>query len=158
MAIQHFRAGGFFTDTPADIIELWGAVGTDNNVSHLRRPHLTAGYQVTAGKTLHLVKLVIRGTGAGAGVQYLKMGYADNDVGLDTATARTAPVMAFGLDDTADNGLPFLFLAASSGVAIDPQSADSAFVWKLAIAAKFPFLRMAGTNVPQMIFAWCIEL
>ena len=154
--VQHFRAGGFFTDTIGDILFMWGQIGTEDNVTHLRREFLAAGYQVTAAKTLYLAKLQIAVPGTGSGLPFI-LGYADNDVGLDTATARTAPVMAIGIDDTADNGL----MAVQSGVedVLDAFS-DKGMVIRLAAAAKFPFFRIGGASVtyPVGIYAWCFEL
>lgn len=150
MAFQAFRAGGFVTDNPADILALWGKIATSGNVTHLRQAHTTTGYQVTAGKTLYLVRLYI--TSTITNISSIKLGYADNDVGLDTATARTNGVMALGLDDTAENGLyPNQALPSITPVAVyDLQ-------WKLAAAQKFPFIRALISGGQFTFLAWCVE-
>jgi hypothetical protein len=162
MAVQFFRAGAFGTDVITDFIVLWGKVSVDNNVTHLRKFHATSGYQVTAGKTLHLVKLRYSFDFSSTFSVALKMGYADNDVGLDTATARTNPVMAFGLDDTSKNGITEVVSYGSAGMVVDGlKDADHAFVGPLSVASKFPFARVnsgafASSGIFS-IFAWCIE-
>lgn len=161
---QFFRSGGFGADAITDFIFLWGKVTTTGNVTHLRKHFATAGYQVTAGKTLYLVKFRVFPMAAGDQVNNVKVGYADNDVGLDTTTARTNPVMAFGIDDTNNNGLPTWGSISTYPTGLTTHGDDSfGFIWPIAAASKFPFVRAArqegGSNNPNdSIFAWCIEV
>lgn len=150
MAFQAFRAGGFVSDNPADILTLWGKIATTGNVTHLRQAHTTTGYQVTAGKTLYLVRLATWSNITN--ISAIKLGYADNDVGLDTATARTNGVMALGLDDTAENGYyPNQGLPTTTPMVIDD------LFWKLAAAQKFPFIRAVLSSGSFTFTAWCVE-
>ncbi len=152
MSALVIRSGEIAVDTLTDLIHLYGFVSTDGNVTHLRLPHTTAGYQVTAGKTLYLVRMLVLGTGVNG---WWKMGYADNDVGYNTATARTNPVMAIGTDDTNNNGM--LRPAESLASVGLPQNLQS-LLWKLAIATKYPFLRRVGATPNDTVMCWCVEL
>jgi len=153
---QFFRSGGLASDVLADFINLWGKISAEDNVTHLRKNFTTVGYQVTAGKTLYLVKLVTFINTAGANFGGTKIGYADNDVGLDTTTARTSPVMAFGEDSTDDQGWPTPGFGSSLVNML--RLADHGMVWPIAAATKFPFARIsASSTLPASVFAWCIE-
>jgi hypothetical protein len=152
MSVIVTRAGEVAVDIPTDLIQLYGFIATDGNVSHLRPPHSTTGYQVTAGKSLYIARMKVTGTGASG---WWKFGYADNDVGLNTATARTNGVMALGLDDTGNNGI--LLLEANLATVTNPAPQDN-FFWKLSIAAKYPFLRRVGAAPNQSIMIWAFEL
>ena len=94
---QAFRTGGFATTSPTDIICLRGAVQTSGRVSTLRlaTPY-SAGYAVTVGKTFYICRIIIAPTDGDSTNVGFSFGYADNDVGLDSTTARTNPVPVFG--------------------------------------------------------------
>jgi hypothetical protein len=155
MAIQNFRAGGFVTDTPSNILFFHAQIDTTGNVSHFRKSFTTVGYQVTAGKTLWISKIIITRTLNATVTSSLKIGYADNDVGQNTATARTNAVMAVGSDITGNDGWAFN----------DNHRSDSGF-WELtdpfpaAIGTKYPFLRLvlgAGASVTGFLI-WGFEV
>ena len=152
MSALVIRSGEIAVDTLTDIIQLYGFIATDGNVTHLRLPHTTAGYQVTAGKTLYLVRMLILGTGVNG---WWKLGYADNDVGYNTGTARTNPVMAIGTDDTGNNGM---LRPAESLASVGLTQNLQHLLWKLAIATKYPFLRRVGATPNDTVMLWCVEL
>jgi hypothetical protein len=152
MSLIVTRSGEVAVDTLTDIIPLYGFIATDGNVTHLRLAHTTAGYQVTAGKTLYMVRMIVTGTGVAG---WWKLGYADNDVGYNTATARTNGVMALGIDDTGTNGMHH---PPESIVSIGLPQNIQTFVWKLAIATKYPFLRRVGAAPNDTVMLWCVEL
>lgn len=152
MSIIIGKSGEVAVDSIPDIIQLYGFIATDGNVSHLRPPHSASGYQVTAGKTLYIARMKVTGTGASG---WWKFGYADNDVGLNTSTARTNGVMALGVDDTGLNGI--LLLEANLATVTNPASQDN-FLWKLAAATKYPFVRRVGAAPNQSIMVWAFEL
>ncbi|MDE2099297.1 MAG: hypothetical protein KGL39_18735 [Patescibacteria group bacterium] len=152
MSILVTRSGDIAVDTVTDLIQLYGFIATDGNVSHLRLPFTTSGYQVTAGKTLYLVRMMVLGSGANG---WWKLGYADNDVGYNTATARTNPIMAIGTDDTNNNGM--LRPAESFATVGLPQNLQT-MIWKLAIATKYPFVRRVGATPNDTVMLWCVEL
>lgn len=164
MAVDLFRAGGSAADLVTATFFLWGKVETAGNVTHLRKEGTTVGYQVTSGKTLYMVNMRIQPVEIGTPACQLKMGYADNDVGLDTATARTNPVMAFGLDDTGVNGFPFWGLHSASAGSGNTDlwffgDDPSAFLWPIAASLKFPFARMiSATVVRGGLTVACVEL
>jgi hypothetical protein len=89
-------AGRVFTDLSSNLIILGGGNATDNNVTTARKSDATSGYAVTASKTLEIWagKANVVTTVAGGN---LILGYADNDVGQDSATAQTNPKY-FGSD------------------------------------------------------------
>ena len=107
---------------------------------------------MTAGKTLYMVRMLVLGTGVAG---WWKLGYADNDVGYNTATARTNGVMALGTDDTGTNGMNH---PPESIVSIGLPQNIQTFLWKLSIAAKFPFLRRVGAAPNYTVMIWCVEL
>jgi len=151
---QLYKIGSYGTDDITTIIQLVGFISTDGNVTHLRLPFTTSGYQVTVGKTLYMVRMLIEGTG-NAG--WWKAGYADNDVGYNTATARTNPVMAFGTDDTNNNGrnyVPVSLQAVDTTAGMERAN----HLWKLAASAKFPFFRRVGAVPNDTVMVWCVEL
>lgn len=152
MSILVTRSGDVAVDALTDIIPLFGFISTDGNVTHLRAPHTTVGYQVTAGKALYLVRMIVVGTGVNG---WWKLGYADNDVGYNTVTARTNPIMAMGTDDTGNNGM--LRPADSLASVGLPQNLQT-MVWKLAIATKYPFVRRVGATPNDTVMCWCVEL
>lgn len=152
MAITVARAGDVASELVTDFILLWGFIATDGNVTHLRQPYTTTGYQVTAGKTLYLARAKVYGTGASG---WWKFGYADNDVGLNTATARTNGVMGLGVDDASTNGI--LLLESNLATVTNPAPQDN-LLWKLSIAAKYPFIRRVGATPNQTIVVWAFEL
>ena len=142
MATKLFKCGDLVTDVLADVIYLWGKMSADNNVTHLRLPWTTVGYQVTAGKTLYLARIL---SGGNENAALFKLGYADNDVGLDTTTARTNPVMATGLDDTAVNGLQVPPASTgASGQQVIGSTMALALLMKWGAASKFLFIRGRG--------------
>lgn len=152
MGVKMVRSGDVALDAITDLILLYGFIATDGNVSHLRAPFSTSGYEVTTGKTLYLARVKVLGTGASG---WWKFGYADNDVGFNTATARTNPVMALGLDDTGLNGA--LLLESNLATVTNPAPQDN-LLWKLSIAQKFPFIRRVGATPNQTIMVWAFEL
>jgi len=152
MAVKMQRSGDLAFDAVTDLIPLYGFIATDGNVTHLRPAHSTSGYQVTAGKTLYIARIKVYGTGFSG---WWKFGYADNDVGFNTATARTNGVMALGLDDTGLNGI--LILESNLTTVSNPTTQDN-FLWNLSIAQKFPFIRRVGASPNQTIVVWGFEI
>lgn len=151
MGIQLAKMGDVVVAAVTDLFMLQAFIGTDGNVSHLRLPFSTAGYQVTAGKTLYVAKFQERGIGNPG---WWKFGYADNDVGFNTTTARTNPVMSIGVDGTATDGLHNVPVSYTGAALIVPQD----FLWKLSIAAKYPFVRRVGATPTNALFLWCFEI
>lgn len=91
-----FRAGGGASDTAGELITLFTGVITSTRVSAFRKAGAwTAGYQVPTGKVLYITKLTPT-YAADNSACMSAFGYADNDVGLDTTTARTNPVAVLG--------------------------------------------------------------
>jgi len=153
--MQLYKAGDTVLDTLSTMLFFFGHVSTSGNVSHLRIPHTTVAYQVTAGKTLYIAKIKVNSLAANP--QSLKLGYADNDVGYDTATARTNPVMAFGVDDANANGL---VVSSLPTVSVGTEGAGHGYnvLWKAAIATKYPFFRLVGTSPAHTVMFWGWEV
>lgn len=155
--MNFYKFGALVTDQPtqAGLIQLVARIGTDNNVCTPRLPWASSGYQVTAGKSLYILRLKETGT---ANPGRIKLGYADNDVGFDTATARTSAVMAIGVDDIGTNGLdnvPDSFVQSTAAYGA-PDGMNMFFKW--AAASKYPFIRRHGAIPQQDFIFWCIEL
>ena len=79
--------------TYVDLVNLIfiGGLVTAGNGASLRKGNGTAGYQVTAGKTLTLTSVQCTLTTAGTAT----LAYSDNDIGQNSATALTNPVYYF---------------------------------------------------------------
>ena len=154
-----YKIGALGTDDPiTNPVLMFQAqfLGGTDRVSHLRLPFQTGGYQVTVGKTLYIVKFLVCDVGV-VNAAYYKLGYADNDVGFDTATARTNPVMSLGVDDANNNGLAAVGSDAQAGnSARNADLADSFF--KIAVSQKFPFIRRVSGVTGNTVMVWGIEL
>jgi len=125
--------GRVFTDL-VNIKVLWARV-TSTNYTTMRRSSGSAGYQVTAGKTLRvsgvdLWQNVSTTTAAEAAI----IGYADNDLGVNGASTPTNPI--YPGNDGGELG--------KIGLARTPVGRYGVpLEWDIP-AAKYPFLR--GTN------------
>lgn len=101
--------GRVFTDL-STLIELTGYCNTNANAS-LRLYSGSAGYQVTTGKTLTIGACKLSAATSSSNVTF-NLGYADNDVGLDSSTAFTSAVWRGG---SSSNRI-VAFIVGSSGV------------------------------------------
>jgi hypothetical protein len=154
MAQQVFRIGAFATDTVTDIINLQGFTTTTGNLCTLRKSGVTSGYQVTAGKTFYAAKIIIMQSDNTAIVNGVSFGYADNDIGQDTTTARTNPVAMIGNPEGGST-------IAAWGIVGNPSYPNSPWqspaslnnvngtIYKLSIAAKYMYFK-AFTNTGLM--------
>lgn len=84
--------GRVFTDL-TNLKTLTAMVASTNN-SSLRAPNGTAGYAVTAGKTLDIVAAKCNVFTSGTATY--QIGYTDNDLGMNSATAKTNGVYFAG--------------------------------------------------------------
>lgn len=151
MSVQFYRVGGIATDNPSDIVNLWAKVATSGQVSTFRKAGTTSGYATTTGKQFYVSHITIT-IGDNLGSNYgVAFGYADNDVGMDTTTARTNPVALRGdpeqtsvssLGGTAFDGLGGL-LVGSEGAT---STSDS--IWKGAPSQKYLYMKCIGTSIP----------
>lgn len=145
------RAGGLASDVPAtNILSLWAKVGTSGQVATFRRTGLTAGYQVTAGTTFYICKISITLSDAPSAANAIGIGYADNDVGMDTATARTNPVAIYGDAEgttvTGIGGILFNPNGSVSGSLINSLN-DHVFI-KAGAASKYMYMKhVGGANI-----------
>lgn len=144
MSTQFFRTGAFATDTATDIITLWGFVTATQNVSTLRKVGATSGYQVTSGKTFYICRMKLFMT-SNVVVQ-VPLGYADNDVGMDTTTARTNPVAVFGNPEVSNGtgGLSGLGSVSIAQTSNDDLSLHD-IILPVAAATKYFYVRPNGT-------------
>lgn len=85
--------GRVFTDL-SNLIVLYGIAQSASHTT-LRKPGGSAGYQVTSGKTLTIYAVECFTVTAAAGAAF-QLIYADNDVGVGSATAFTNPVYFAG--------------------------------------------------------------
>lgn len=85
--------GRVFTDT-TNLIMLVCANQNTNGCT-FRKPGSSTGYLVPVGKTFKAQALQLNVT-VGASNSLMSVGYADNDVGVNTSTAPTNPVYAAG--------------------------------------------------------------
>src|SRR3990167_2696844 len=90
------RSGSFATDTYTDIITLQGYIFTSGRTCALRKIPETSGYQITTNKAFYVSKVNIMWNINKADGFAFTMGYADNDVGMNSATALTNGVSVIG--------------------------------------------------------------
>jgi hypothetical protein len=85
--------GRVFTDL-STLITLVTAIQTANRSGTFRLTNGSSGYPVTASKTLTVSAMSVISTNqvAGNSAGVASFGYADNDVGVNSATALTTPV------------------------------------------------------------------
>lgn len=87
--------GRLFTDI-SNLIILTERVLTAARFSTLRKPNSSAGYQVTAGKTLTIeAQQSISSASSASQYEYFLL-YGDTDVGQDSAAAPTTPIYVAG--------------------------------------------------------------
>lgn len=136
----------------SEIIELGcvAAGGGTPGYSTLAAPTSTsgAGYQVTAGKTLHIIaaKILMQTLPSGA---ILKVGYGDTDVGIGSASAPTSPKYYGGY---ANNG----FIAGIGYGQASDIFAEVAIDFSVP-AGKYPFL-VADAGSYFYARLWGIEI
>lgn len=87
--------GRVFTDLTNLIVLRAQSVGTAGHYNTFRKLNGTAGYQVTAGKTLTILAIKWNNLVASAGAGSTLL-YGTNDVGLDSASAPTGATFQFG--------------------------------------------------------------
>lgn len=92
--------GRVFTDLTT-LKVLHASVSTDTRASTFRAEGATAGYPVTTAKTLTIAAINIYNISGNNGKW--RFGYADNDVGFDSATALTNPIHMAASTDTGFN-------------------------------------------------------
>lgn len=93
-AILRLAKGAVELTDLENLIVLYGQTGNINKFTTLRRDFATAGYQVTAGKTLYILaaRLAIL-TASGSQAHGMILGYGDTDVGLGAAAGPTNALM-----------------------------------------------------------------
>ncbi len=133
-----------FTDL-TNIIILHGITATTNGRCTLRKATGSAGYPVTAAKTLHVYAIRVTSTAASEikGV----MAQTDNDVGMSSATAFTNPVYFAGAL-TVDMGSSLANIGASYTLACDFTVA----------AGKFLSYDDNNSGQAAIIVAYCYEV
>lgn len=104
--------GRVFTDL-TNLIALIGYATTGKSFT-FRRHNASAGFQVTAGKTLkvYAARFITNATAAG-GTAPFSLCYADNDIGIDSAVAFTNQVYLGGASTLA--ALPANIASIQSG-------------------------------------------
>lgn len=141
MAINLIRLGAHQTDTPSGIITLFSGGAAGGQYATLVTIAGASGYQVTAGKTLYLVKVsCIAGTAAGG---IFSLGYGDNDVGSGAAGAPT--------NYKVGNLSTFLICTAANTY----YTQDTLIAIP---ATKFPSLRTLAAAASTQVIAWGFEL
>lgn len=145
---NYYKIGPVASTDPALYLGFWCVVTASGNVTHLRKMGTTVGHQVTAGKSLYIVKIDLP-LGAPSG-SFGFLGYADNDVGLDTATARVTPVSILGDPEAALGGFA---VGAMTGT---PQNPNGLF--GPIPATKYPYFRVTLGMVGAVnLIVWGIE-
>lgn len=161
MATNLYKAGAFATDTPSNIICLFGKITTSANVCTLRKLGAAAGYQVSTGKTFYCSQLLFTIQNPVSALESFALGYADNDCGVDTTNARTNPVSVIG---TPEAGTTPLLI---NGFGFDPGQVNNlsegrywnpvtaVFPW--APASKYPYIRSTTDGNPITFIVWGFE-
>ena len=153
VAVPSFTAGNRILTNPgagtgATPIVLRGVVSASGTSKYttLRKLGTSAGYQVTAGKTLTIWACLVQIQVASASSGVI-IGYGDNDVGV-SGSAPTNPLDDIG--STAGGASGTAWLAALTPVAAAPVTSSK--VWTTP-AAKYPFISVG--NVTATLEAQC---
>lgn len=153
MATEFFRTGHHVTDTATDEIVLHALLTTSGNVSTLRAVGATSGYQITSAKRFVITKIDIL-FGNASNVEFaLALGYADNDVGMSTTTARTNPVALIGAPEGGSLATTGGFCTNPSSAAVNDQMREAcagSIVLPLAAAGKYLYVRQFGGTASVM--------
>lgn len=129
MATRIFKLGSSNTDTVADIVRGISSATTAANYMTFEHP-IGTDLQVTAGKTLHITRIIIRTDTASGG---FSIGYGDDGV-ADGAAAPTTPIHLTGI---------FSLISAQETKTFD--------VYIPIPAEKFPFARSNATHIGMCI-------
>lgn len=98
-----FKVGGAGSMNKDDSIVLLASISTSLNVCTFQRWGNGGGaYKVADGKNFYISKIRHYAQSGAAYSMMFAMGYADNDVGQNTTTARTNPVNIIGKPETVD--------------------------------------------------------
>lgn len=149
MATRLYRAGAFATDTLSDIISLNGYLDGSGELATLRRMGSTSGYQVTTGKIFYVASVQIFRIGSSSASFALGFGYADNDIGFASTTARTNPVAMLGDPEQTTyqtvRGLLFEESSANTSLQFSMDGLNRMAPWKLGVANKYMYYKMMGS-------------
>lgn len=134
--------GRVFTDLSTNLIVLISGANAAANYTTFRRPFASAGYQVTAGKTLYVTAMQYRA----AAVSAIGMGYSDNDVGLNVAGPPTNWIQMMGAAQAFDN---FSAVVGAYG--------NEKAVWYPIPAGKYITWNGYGASMQNQIVLWGYE-
>jgi hypothetical protein len=156
MATRNFKMGGMATDTITDPIALHSVVNSNNLTTPFMRG--VTPYQVTAGKTFYCTSLVISSNSYTAETPALKLGYADNNLGLNGNPASyTNPISVWGtISNSNQDGI--MFYGSNTGIAGGPGGLNQwndffrNLIWPFAPAEKYMYLRTTNTSLVWSMF------
>jgi hypothetical protein len=121
---------------------LYGNVPTDGRITTLRTSNTASGYQVGSGKTLTIKSVSYVG---GAGGRVI-VGYGDTDVGLNSGSAPTNPVVVGGAT-TVSSGFSYL----SGNTSAAGINTGAAYINFTAPQNKYPFIYAEGAGFSNVI-------
>lgn len=134
-----------FTDLD-NLIILIAQVTASGQFTSFRKFNGTAGYQVTAGKTLTVEAFKVTG-GSGTAGNDAGILYGDNDVGYNSVPAPTTPVYPGGL-------------STSPSIARDTMTATATFLPEGAINFQVPatkYLTLVANAAPCIMYVYGYE-
>lgn len=82
--------------TDLDNLLKFHASATDGNYATLRKSGTSAGYAVTAATTLYMYAGILWCTGAAGTSRGVNMHYGDTDIGFNSVSQTTTPILAYG--------------------------------------------------------------
>ena len=135
--------GRVFTDLTNLLIFSGPVAGAANGITTLRRMNASAGYQVTAGKTLYLLAIEIN-TFTAVATTALSVGYSDTDLGRLVNTAPTNPVY---MEGAAGYGFP----------TIATGKIEYGMIFTVP-ATKYPFINNSGNATTAQIRIYGYEV
>lgn len=143
--IDQISVGGrVFTDVTTIII-LNAYITTNGRFTTFRKNNTSAGYQVTAAKTLSINAVKVNSDAAAGTSLGCTLGYGDTDVGLNSAAAPTTPIYQFGAV-----GSPVLSGLQGSNTT---NTMESATLFTIP-ATKFPVGVADGTNIAVTVYGY----
>ena len=139
--------GRLFTDLD-NLMVLFGFVST-NDYCTLRKSGIASGYQAPVGKKFQCLAAKTITQDNNAASQALTVGYADNDVGLNTATVPTNRIGPYGVTPDQYHGV------LTTG--LDEVKTETSIFFEI-LAQKYPFIFTNGmARIEAQIFGYEVD-
>jgi hypothetical protein len=148
-AVKSLTIGGrTFVGDEVDNLLILNGIAAAANATTLRKPNVSAGYQVPAGKKYTIYAIDVQNNHASSTTQ-VSVGYADNDIGLNSGSALTNPVYA----NTGTNSNFSGVTGPHNGGGFSGSGQTQAVINKFVVpAGKYPFCQANSGSFSVQLF------